>query len=136
MSPSLGIDLPGPFSVGARLLQRRRQPVCGLGGVEPQPCRTSPIATGFGEYGCVAIAGGGTPGGAGPYRPFTGAANTPIAARRTSFDVGVVGDGLERVQVVVGDRVDHLLAVTGEGGPQVRRDRQVAGLAVPAGQVS
>ena len=39
-----GIDLPGPFGVGGRLLQRRRQPVCGLGGVEPQPGRTSPIA--------------------------------------------------------------------------------------------
>ena len=41
---------------------------------------------------------------------------------------------MQRVQVVPGDDVGHLLAVAGEGGAQVRGHGQVAGLAVPAGQ--
>ncbi|MGH8987116.1 MAG: adenylate/guanylate cyclase domain-containing protein, partial [Acidimicrobiales bacterium] len=48
--------------------------------------------------------------------------------------VGVVGPGCEGVEVVPSDGVGDLLALVGEGRPQVGGDGQVAGLAVPLRQ--
>ena len=98
-------------------------------------CGLLPVSgVGRGEPGGGGVAGGGLGGGAGTAGPVgrPGQRGDGLAADLPG--IAVVGHGVQRVQVVPGDHLGHFLAVTGEGGAQVRGDLQVPGLAVPAGQ--
>ena len=80
------------------------------------------------------VAGGGERGGAGASGAFGGADQCGDGLVADLVGVGIVGDGVERVEVVAGDDVGYFFPVAGEGSAQVGGHGEVPGLAVAAGQ--
>ena len=87
-----------------------------------------------GQFRRAGVAGGGLGQSAGTFGTLGGPDPGGGCFSPDPFGVRVFRCGGQRVQVVPGDDVTDLLAVTGEGGPQMLGHGQVAGLAVPAGQ--
>ena len=73
---------------------------------------------------------------AAPARSARSAARIRVAMAwaRILRGIGIVGKGVQGVQVVPGDDVGDLFAVAWEGLAQVGGDGEVAGFPVPAGQ--
>ena len=107
-----------------------------LGGAFPKgPGRWLPLVLiRRGQLGRGGVTGRGAGGGAGALGAFAGPDQGADGLAADVGDVGIIWDGVQRVQVVAGDHVGHFLAIVGEDGTQVRGHGQMPGLAIPPRQ--
>ena len=82
------------------------------------------------QLGGSGVAGGGAGGGPGALGAFGGPDQGGEGLAADLGGVGVIGDGVQRIEVMPGDDISDLFAVAGEDSPQVSGDHEVAGFAV------